>query len=497
MKNLYFIVILILLVAFNGCNEDTVGNDLTGSLSGNVKAKATGLALGNVEISTSPSSSTVFTDSLGNFRIDNILVNEYSVKAESEGYTTAFEGVTITADAESTVFFELTKSNGNNSAPSTPMAIFPTDNSSVSILNVDFAWDSNDPDGDELLYELEIRNDIDEDVLTFNNITDTTYTVQDLKYGRKYFWQVKVSDSINETVLSPVYSFRTAELPEDSYYFVRELNSNNVIFVADTTGTEVSLTSSNLNSFRPRKNNSINRIAFLRSVGSQIHLFSMRPDGSNVQQITSSIPVRSINDERVGYAWSNDGSYLLYPHLDKLYKVKSTGEGKEIIYDAPEGRFVMNVAVSFDNSLTVIHTTDVNGYNAAIFTINSNGDKDRVIVDGVQGSLGGLDISIDNRLVLYTRDVSNYESPSNRDLNMKMFLYDLETNSVYDLSSNKPNGTNDKDPRFSPNEAEIIFVNTSNTGTSRNDIYSLAIDELFQADDRELLIENAKMPDWE
>ena len=134
--------------------------------------------------------------------------------------------------------------------------------------------------------------------------------------GRKYFWQVKVSDSINETVLSPVYSFRTTELPEDSYYFVREISSNNIIFVADSTGTEVSLTSTNLNSFRPRKNNSINRLAFLRNIGSQIHLFSMRPDGSDVKQITNSIPVKSINDERVGFAWSNDGSYLLYPNLD-------------------------------------------------------------------------------------------------------------------------------------------------------------------------------------
>ena len=488
---------LILIVAFNSCSEDTVGNDLTGSLSGNVKSEATGEPLENVEISTSPSSSTILTDSIGNFRIDNILVNEYSVKAEYEGFTTGFEGVTITADAESTVVFELTKSTANNRAPSTPISVFPTDNSSISFLNVDFAWDSNDADGDELFYELEIRNDMDEEVLIFDEITDTTYTVQDLKYGRKYFWQVKVSDSINETVLSPVYSFRTAELPEDSYYFVREISSNNIIFVADSTGTEVSLTSTNLNSFRPRKNNSINRLAFLRNIGSQIHLFSMRPDGSDVKQITNSIPVKSINDERVGFAWSNDGSYLLYPNLDKLYKVKSSGGGKEIVYDAPEGRFVMNVAVSFDNTLTVIHTTDVNGYNAAIFTINSNGERDKTIIDGVQGSLGGLDISIENRLVLYTRDVSGYENPSNRDLNMKMFLYDLENDSVYDLSNNKPNGTNDIDPRFSPNEAEIIFVNTSNTGTNQNNIYSLEIDELFEADNRTLLIEDGKMPDWE
>ena len=432
------------MVGLVGCSEDTVGNDLVGTLSGTVKAKADGEPLGNVEISTSPASSTVFTDSLGNFTIENIIADEYSVKAESEGFVTAFEGVTITADAESRVAFDLDVSSANNRAPGTPTAVYPEDNSSVSVVEVDFAWDSDDPDGNELFYELEIRNNIDEEVLTFDNITDTTYTVNDLKYGRKYFWQVKVSDSIADTVLSPVFTFRTAEFPEESYYFVREMNDNNVIYVSDGAEMEARLTNPDLNSFRPRKNNSINRIAFLRTVGAKTHLFTMQPDGSDVKQVTSSIPVKSINDERVGYSWSNFGEFLIYPHLDKLYRIRASGEGKELIYDAPEGRFVMNVEVSYDSSVILVHTTDVNGYNAAIFTIDNSGERDRTIIDDVAGSLGGLDITVDNRLVLYTRDVSGYESVEDRDLNMKMFLYNLENGETYDLSENKPNGTNDK-----------------------------------------------------
>lgn len=497
MKKYINIICGVLLLGLASCGEDTVGNDLVGTLSGTVKAKADGEPIGNVEISTSPASSTVFTDSLGNFKIENIIADEYSVKAESEGFVTAFEGVTITADAESRVAFDLTVSTANNRAPSTPVAVFPEDNGSVSVLEVDFAWDSDDPDSNDLYYELEIRNDIDDDVLTFDNITDTTYTVNDLKYGRKYFWQVKVSDSIADTVLSPVFTFRTNEFPDESYYFVREVNDNNVIYVSDGGELEATLTNTNLNSFRPRKNNNINRVAFLRTVGSQTHLFTMRPDGSDVNQVTSSIPVRSINDERVGYSWSNFGAYLIYPHLDKLYKVRASGEGKEVIFDAPEGRFIMNVEVSYDSSVILVHTTDVNGYEAAIFTIDNSGNRDKTIIDDVDGSLGGLDITVDNRLVLYTRDVSGYESAGDRDLNMKMFFYDLEDSTIYDVSGNKPNGTNDKDPRFSPNEAEVIFVNTSNSGNVQNDIYKISFDETFDIGDRVLQIENAKMPDWE
>ena len=486
------------LVMFNGCNEDTVGSDLIGSISGTVVSERTGEPVENVEISTSPASTTVVTDENGKFLLENVIIDQYSVKAESEDYVTAFESVTVTADATSNVLFKLVISSANNRQPSAPVAIYPMDNASIEELDIDFAWNSIDPDADDLTYELKIRNDRNEEVLQFSNIRDTTYNVSNLKYGYKYFWQVAVSDSINEPILSQVYSFKITEFPNNSYYFVREIDNNNVIFSADEKGVEVRLTDLNKNSFRPRKNNSINRIAFLRIVGSSTQLFTMKPDGSDVLQVTSSIPVNSINNERVGYSWSNDGSFLLYPSLDKLYKISATGEGKEIIYDAPQGRFVMNATVSADNSIIVLHTTDVNGYNAEIFTIDFSGNRKKTIVSNEVGSLGGLDIDVTNSLVLYTRDVSGFESNEDRELNTKMFIYNLQNNTEVNLSTGKENGTNDTDPRFSPDEASVIFVNSSNAVNSTKSIYTLRFDEnLIPTQERTILIENAFMPDWE
>jgi hypothetical protein len=63
-----------------------------------------------------------------------------------------------------------------------------------------------------------------------------------------------------------------------------------------------------------------------------------------------------------------------------------------------------------------------------------------------------------------------------------------------DVSDNKPNGTNDLEPIFSPNEAFVIFTNTSNDGLSQKDVYRLEINAM---DTRVLLFENAFMPDWE
>jgi len=499
MKNYKYILIAVVLVMLGGCNEDTVGNDLSGSISGTVIRESTGEPLENIEISTSPASTTVLSDENGEFILENVLIDQYSVKAEGDDYVTAFESVTVTADVTSNVIFKLVVASANNRQPVAPIAITPIDNASVTDLEVDFEWTSSDPDRDDLTFELKIRNDGNEEVLKFSNIQDTTYSVSDLKYGYKYFWQVAVSDSINEPVLSPVYSFKITEFPNNSYYFVREIDNNNVIFSSNEKAVEVRLTDLNKNSFRPRKNNSMNRVAFLRIVGSSTQLFTMKPDGSDVFQVTSSIPVKSINNERVGYSWSNDGSFFLYPNLDKLYKISVTGEGKEIVYDAPIGRFIMNTTVSADNSVIVLHTTDVNGYNAEIFTIDFNGNRKKTIVNNVMGSLGGLDIDVTNSLVLYTRDVSGFESDEDRALNTKMFIYNLQNDSEVGLSRDKENGTNDTDPRFSPDEAAVIFVNASNALMSDKNIYTLRYDEDLNPleIDRILLIENAKMPDWE
>ena len=63
----------------------------------------------------------------------------------------------------------------------------------------------------------------------------------------------------------------------------------------------------------------------------------------------------------------------------------------------------------------------------------------------------------------------------------------------------KPNGTNDLDARFSPNEASVVFINTSSESDAIKSIYQVNFDENFNTieENRELLIENAKMPDWE
>lgn len=499
MKPIKIIFLLIATGILFSCSEETIDAYGTGNVTGTVVMEGSNEPVENVKISTSPSTTTVFTDENGNFLLDDVPEGEYSVQAQKEGLLTAFEGATVRTNAVVNVIFELAVETANNKQPSTPKLMSPEDGAVDVDLNVDFIWTSSDPENDALTYQLELRNDRNNEVLTFSDIQDTVFNVDNLQNGYKYFWQVKVSDSINDTVLSEVNSFTTTDIPGNNYYFVRVIDGNNVIYSSDENGNETRLTNISKNSFRPRKNNTVNKVAYLSTVGGNIHLFSMNPDGSQKTQITSSIPLNGINTEKIGFSWADDGSYLLYPNFDKLYKISSNGGGKEVIYDAPEGRYIMDVQESDDETEIVVLETNLQGYDAKILVVNQLGVVVETILSNVKGNIGGIDISTDNNLILYTRDVSEYENPTGRQLNSKIFIYNRTTKENFNLSQEKPNGTNDLDPRFAPNEASILFVNSSNESVAVQDIYQLEYNEDFEVEEQErtLFIENGKMPDWE
>lgn len=493
----YFFIILGLL--FIACSEDTLNEDAgRGFITGMVVMDGSNEPIENVKISTNPVTSTVFTDASGAFIIMDVPEGDYSIQAKKEGLVTSFEGATVLPNAEVNVIFDLKTEDQNNRQPSTPQLITPADNSEGQNLSVEFAWSASDPEEDDLSFELELRNDRNNDVLSFNNISDTTYTVQNLNYGYKYFWQVRASDSVNEPVQSAIYSFKTLEIPNSRIVYVKEINGNNVIFTRDENDTEYQITSSNSNSYRPRKNNTTDKIAFLRTVGSQTQLFTMNPDGSQQFQVTSNIPVNGFNMDKVDFSWANDGASLIYPNFEKLYSIQATGGGNTLIYQAPSGEFITEVDVSEDNTVIALVTNNAQGYSASIYTIDTSGNVMDLVIEGLPGAMGGLDLSVDKKRLLYTRDVSGFESSDYRQLDSRLFIYNFETNISTDISLNKTEGTNDLDPRFSPDEANVIFVNTSNDGISQENIFRTKITNQNSSEDfRTELYQNAIMPDWE
>jgi len=461
----YFIKIgvIVSMLMISSCSEDTIDLEGLGSVKGSVVAAGTNEPLENVKISTNPSSSTV--------------------------------SISIITDKELEIVFEMDVETAGNRPPEAAVLDSPADNVLDQPLEVELVWSGSDPDDDELTYTVTLRNDENAEVEVFENITDTTFTVNNLLYKVKYFWQVSSNDGINDPINSSVFAFETMSPPNNRIVYTRSVNDNSVIYSANEEGgTEIMLTSDAKNSFRPRRNANTGKIAFLQSVGSQTHLFIMNEDGTQVSQVTSQVAVTGFNLGEVNFSWSDNGAKLLFPNQDKLYSVNVDGSGLSLIYQTTNGNLITEVDKNDVTNMMVLKTNNLDGYGVEIFTMDSSGVVLETIVSGVSGAAGSVNLSIDGTKLLYALDVSGFENSDYRQLDTHLFVFDFRDSSVLDISEEKPFGTNDIDARFSPNEAAVIFVNTSNDGVSQKNIQTMSILEIS---DRENLIENAFMADWE
>lgn len=503
MKIIVKIALVFTLILMASCGEDTVDLVGVGTVTGRVVEADSFDPIENAKVTLSPSSNTVFSDEDGYFVFTEVEAGDYSVSATKESYLTTFEAATVTAGLEVNVIFELEDENALNRPPSTPVLVTPEDGSEEQELSIELIWESTDPDDDAITYRLELKNDYNNDIIKIESLVDTTYVISDLRYGTKYFWQIAASDDINDEVLSAVSTFKTKVDPQNRYFYVdKSSNGNNVIYSANYDEDEseadnvIQLTSSANNSWRPRKNQAANLTAFLRTYNNETHLFTMNQDGSNVKQVTSAVSVTGYNLNEIDYAWSSNGSRLIYPHFNKLYVINKDGSGLQQIYQTTDGSYITECDWSNDESIIALKTNDISGYNVSIFTIDMSGTILSSVLSGVTGAAGGLNLSVDNKLLVYSYDVSGFESSNNRQLDARIYLYTFSTGLATDLSANnKTAGTNDLDPRFSPNEAEVIFVNTSNDGISTKSIYKMNISS--DNGDRTLLFSSASMPDWE
>ncbi len=463
MKTRYNLLVIVILFGFvfKSCSEDTISPILKGKMTGKVVASKDFTPLENVKITLTPGNNTTFTDEKGLFVFEEIEAKDYSVNATKDGYLKNIQSATVKKDDEVNVIFEMDIETALNKAPEAPVLLTPKENEEVQELEVELKWQTTDPDKDTIYYSLEIKSNLDNDIFIVEDLTDTVYKLSNLKYGAKYFWQVSASDKINKKVLSSIGSFAVRPTPENRYFYVRkEETGNNCIYSAslegDTPINLVKLTASEKNSWRPRKNNIVGLVAFLQTTNNQTHLFTMHTDGSHKKQITSQVAVKGTNSNEIDFSWAPNGESLIYPHFDKLYQINKDGSGLTLLYQTTDGSFITECQWNNEKTQIVLKTNDSKGYNSSVYIIDKEGNIVKTILSNVKGAVGGLDLTVDNKKLLYCHDISGYENEDNRQLNTHIFLYDLIVNTKIDLSKNKEEGSIDIDPRFSPNDAEII-----------------------------------------
>jgi len=496
MKKIIHISLLIYLsILVFSCSENKIEFTEKGIITGKVVMADSFDPIENAKVTLSVINNSAFTNAEGFYEFVEVPEGEYSIQAEKDTFITGFEPATVIADQEVNVIIELEDSNALNRPPTGLNLLTPADNSTNIGTEVTLTWsEAVDPDDDEIFYDIEIRNDFNNEVITVEDLIETSYLLTELEFGAKYFWQVIATDDINADVVSTTFTFETNQFPNNRFLYVRVEGGNNIIYSSNELGEDLAITSSSDNSWRPRINQTTQRIAFLKTHNSETHIFTMNSDGTGMQQVTFNIQPSAFKQSEIDFSWSSSGNKIIYPSFDKLYQINQDGSGIQLIYQTTDGSFITECDWSNDSSFIALKTNNSDGYEAKIFTIDLSGNILTTILTGLNGAAGGIDISINNQKLLYTHDESGFENSSYRQLDSHLFIYDFGTSTLTDHSVDKISGTNDLDPRFSPNESQIIMVNTSNDNVSEKKIFTVDINDTTM---REQLFGNAMMPDWE
>ncbi|HLN53158.1 MAG TPA: carboxypeptidase-like regulatory domain-containing protein [Lentimicrobium sp.] len=475
--------------------EDTVDIAEYGTVSGQVKDAVTDIPLSSVTISTNPASNSIVTDDNGNFLLENVPVGEVTVTAKKLDYKTYTVNVKVQTALETTTNILLERSSSFGVPSGNFIKSFPVTGSTGVTVKDTLHWQFvPDREVDSMKYTVKLfESPGTMPVYEFNRISDTFAVTSGLRYNTTYYWQVMAVVDDTAFAKSDLWTFTTEVYPENPILFAK-MNSNNYdIWSVDTTGQillQVTNSASNID-WCPKVNPVNGNIAFVSNRNLNTQIYIMNNLGENQERVTT-LPVTGNYNQGTGYCWSPDGSMLLYPHYDKLYRINADGTGLTQVATAPAGRHFTSCDWSNYTGKIVAQTTGNNPYDNEIYLMNENGSEMLLFVENLPGIIQNPVFTIDGQKVMYTRDISGLNSPDGRQLDTHIFIRMIADTVDIDISDQKPEGTNDLMPRFSPDGSKIIFVNSSNVSGSRHDIYISDAEGKF----RHPVFEDATMPEW-
>ncbi|AIZ64245.1 hypothetical protein PK28_12120 [Hymenobacter sp. DG25B] len=451
--------------------------------------------LANVIITTNPATTSFATDEEGRFSLPNIAAGKYSISAHKVGYKGETSSITVGEEQLTDVTLALEHSVSNQ-GPNAPFNPSPASGAVDQPVSLTLRWQGKDPDkGDSLRYDVLLYegNSTDRNILA-SSIRDTFYTVKNLKYNTAYFWQITARDQDGLTARSEVWSFRTASFPLNRYVFARTVDGNTDIYSANADGSTLQrLTTAAFTETAPQISPTRDKIAYTSNETGQYQLYTMNRDGSGQRRITM-LSVEGYQNSGIGYCWSPDGAQLLYSHYDQLYRINRDGTGLTLLATAPAGRHFRQCDWTVQGNQLLVQTIGAKPYDSEIYLYNADGTNPRLVVKNLAGRVDSPSFSIDGTEMLYTHDVAGFESNAGRQLNAHIYKMKLNGTGLVDLSGGKQAGTNDIEPRFSPDGASIIFVNQANDGQTPPEVWTVGSEE--EGSGRTKLFDNADHPDW-
>lgn len=487
----FFVAIILSFAVFSGCNENTVDPVFYGSLQGTVTYKSSGAPAPGVEVSTAPTTSTVVTDAEGNFSLTDIPTGEYSVTASLEGYKNATRKIVVTRDNTITVDLQL---EPDASAPNAPQEGFPASGAENIDRQIALKWTINKKNDDELIFDVQLfESNQSTPLIDLQDYADTVVNVTDLRFNTTYYWQVNAKNSVGTVTHGELWHFKTKPFPDNRYLFSSQRDGNYEIYSSDETGGNlVRLTYSDKDQVYPQYSSDRNFIAYAENTDLAYHLYIMNKDGSNPVKVTT-LPVAGFHNDGRGFCWSPDNGKLLYSYYDKLYTIDRNGSNLTLIATAPAGKNFRSCDWTAVGNKIVVETIGTLPYQSEIRLIDIPGGTNNVIIPDEAGTIQSPSFSIDGNFVLFTKDVSAFESETGRQLDSRSFIYNIANTNRTELAKDKVSGTNDLHARYSPDGSKIIVENRSNDGSGVPSIYIFDISK----NQRTKLFDNAGMPDWQ
>lgn len=497
-KHTFFYLLLICLGTLISCNEELYVEpvQLT-SIRGRVLYSLNQQPIGNATVKLTPGNRIVATDSSGMFRYDSVIAGSYTLQASKAGYGTEAATVTATVGASPLVTILMTDDKTQNRPPTSPTLVSPAQNSTGQPNSLVLRWKSTDPNRDSLSYQVQLfKAGSGTPTATFSNLKVDTLILNNLSYNTSYLWQVVVSDGVN-TVNGPVWSFQTGAYPDYSYVFARRMNGSFQIFGATENGVANQLTWEGSN-WQPVVSPNRQKIAFISNANTELQLFIMNLDGSQRYQVTN-VPVSGLSATDLSFCWSPDGTQLLYPSNDRLYVVRTDGTGLRVVAQASGGRVWAGCDWTPQGNRIVARTTGTGWYDNELIVMNADGSNARQVYVRRSARVGNPVFSVNGQQLLFSADAADFQNEQGRQLDSRLYLLNWNQNILTDVSTasqsttgNKPAGTNDLEPRYSPNGASLIFTNTDNTGQGRRTVYTMD----SNGQNRKQILSPAEMPYW-
>lgn len=492
MDRIVKVLIIILLYSVAISCEDAVNDDRYGSIQGIVQDFITEKPIEGAVVSTNPASSSVITNEDGVFVFEALEAGDYVISAEKHEYSKGTSSFNVKADKVTNAILRLKEGDlsANTVKFNSPTPFENQENVGVPIV---FSWAySGVNDTSAVKFDLEVRTpESVEPVIDVKELTDTFYVANNLSYSKNHTWTVVARKNDEKIGQSDFWNFRTVSSASLPFLF-KGVDDAHIYLSAERGGTFHRLTQTTILNKFPRANPITDEVIFSASYNSQDHIFITYSEDQITRRI-SPLPVDGNHQMGAGFCWSPNGLEVLFCHYDKLYRINKDGSGIFNLSTAPSGRNYVFVDWSGSANKIVIQTRGVNINDSEIYMLDPDGSNRTLIVANKAGRTEYPSFNIDGKNIVYTHDNSGVNSSDGRMLDSRIYVYNITDKTITDLSKDKKiDGTNDLQPRFSPDGSKIIFVNTSNTGAEQKDIYVMDLD----GENRELYFENAEMPEW-